>query len=96
VESFPPKPVNDDAGRVFCPAFGRVIDDGLCWECCMADHGGPTDTAEALRRWVVTSGQFESVADFQRVCAGCPQCAWRPTEVSKQAEPGTPPGRPSE
>lgn len=42
VESFPPKQVNDNAGRVFCPAFDRVIDDGLCWECCMADHGGPT------------------------------------------------------
>jgi hypothetical protein len=40
---FPPAPVNDEAGRVFCPAFGRVIDDGLCWECCMAEHGGPTD-----------------------------------------------------
>ena len=91
MDSFPPKPVNDEAGRVFCPAFSRVIDDGLCWECCMADHGGPTDTAEALRRWVVTSGQFESVADFQRVCAECPHCAWRTAEASKPAEPDAAP-----
>src|SRR5437763_1881526 len=72
VDNFPPNPENDEAGRVFCPAFGHVIDDGLCWECCMADQGGPTDTAEALREWVATSGRFKSVADFQRVCAGCP------------------------
>src|SRR5437870_2473886 len=48
-------------GRVFCPAFARVIDDGLCWECCMAGHGGPTDTAEELRRWIAESGRFASV-----------------------------------
>jgi hypothetical protein len=85
VGGFPPSPVNDEAGRVSCPAFGRVIDTGLCWECCMADHGGPTDTAESLRRWVVASGAFASVADFQRVCAGCPHCAWRAPEVDDGA-----------
>jgi uncharacterized protein (TIGR02996 family) len=75
---FPPNPVNDVAGRVFCPAFARVIDDGLCWESWMADHGGPTDRAEELRRWVTRSGRFASISDFQGVCAGCPHCAWRP------------------
>jgi hypothetical protein len=94
VESFPPKPVNAEPDRVFCPAFGRVIDDGLCWECCMADNGGPTDTAEALRRWVATAGRFASVADFQRVCAGCPHCEWRPEEMSDPAERGGAPDRP--
>jgi hypothetical protein len=91
VEYFPPKPVNDEAARVFCPALGRVIDDGLCWECCMADHGGPTDTAGALRRWVAASGRFQSVADFQRVCARCSHCAWRTAEVGRTAEPDTAP-----
>jgi uncharacterized protein (TIGR02996 family) len=75
---FPPNPVNGVEGRVFCPAFARVIDDGLCWECCMADHGGPTSTAEELRRWVAESGRFASVGAFQEVCAGCAHCAWRP------------------
>ncbi|MGF1583414.1 MAG: hypothetical protein ACFCD0_29180 [Gemmataceae bacterium] len=42
----------------------------------MADQVGPTDTAEELRRWVATSEVFSSVADFQRVCAKCPHCAW--------------------
>jgi hypothetical protein len=74
---FPPAAVNDESGRVFCPAFDRVIDDGLCWECCMAGQGGPTDTAEALRRWVARSGRYASVAEFQQVCADCPHCAWR-------------------
>jgi len=82
VENFPPVPVNDDANQVFCPAFDRVIDDGLCWECCMADQGGPSDTTEELRRWVVLSGRFASVADFQRVCANCSHCAWRSAESS--------------
>jgi hypothetical protein len=80
MDAFPPAPVNDEAGRVFCPAFGRVIDDGLCWECCMAEQGGPTDTAEDLRRWLAGSGRFASVAEFQQMCAGCPHCAWRPAE----------------
>jgi hypothetical protein len=73
---FPPLPVNDEAGRVFCPAFGHYIDNGLCYECSMADIIGPTDTAEQLRRWVAVSGRFGSVADFQRVCASCPYCPW--------------------
>jgi len=77
MDGFPRAPVNDEAGRVFCPAFAGVIDDGLCWECSMADHGGPTDTAEELRRWVRSSGRFASVAEFQQVCAGCPHCPWR-------------------
>jgi hypothetical protein len=80
MESFPPAAVNDEAGRVSCPAFGRMIDNGLCWECCMADEGGPADTAEELRRWVASSGRFASVLDFQQVCAGCPHCAWRVAE----------------
>src|SRR5262249_39772943 len=46
---FPSNPVNDAEERVFCPAFALVIDDGPCWECSMADQGGPTDTAEELR-----------------------------------------------
>jgi hypothetical protein len=85
VEGFPRAPVNDERGRVFCPAFARVIDDGFCWECCMADHGGPTDTAEHLRRWVASSSRFTSVADFQRVCASCPHCAWRLPESQGSA-----------
>ena len=85
MDGFPAAPVNEEAGRVWCPAFGWVIDDGLCWECCMADHGGPTDTAEELRRWVAASGRFASVADFQRVCASCPHCAWRLPESQGSA-----------
>jgi hypothetical protein len=94
MDGFPPPPVNGEAGRVSCPALGRVIDDGLCWECCMAGHGGPTDTAEELRRWVASSGRFASVADFQRVCASCPHCAWRPAGTGGPAERGTAPDRP--
>jgi hypothetical protein len=75
---FPGGSGNDDPDQVHCPAFGQRIAYGLCWECCMADNGGPTDTAEQLRQWVARSGRFRSVADFQRVCAGCPHCAWRP------------------
>jgi uncharacterized protein (TIGR02996 family) len=86
VDGFPRAPANDEPGRVFCPAFARVIDDGLCWECCMADQGGPTSTAEELRRWVARSGRFASVADFQQVCAGCPHCAWRPAETGQERE----------
>ena len=78
METFPPAPTNDAEGQVYCPGFGQMIDTGLCWECCMADHGGPADTAEELRRWVARSGRFASAADFQQVCAGCPHCAWRP------------------
>jgi hypothetical protein len=74
---FPPLPVNEEAQRVFCPAFGQSIDDGLCWECSMADQGGPGTTAEELRRWVAASGRFSSIADFQRVCARCRYCPWR-------------------
>jgi hypothetical protein len=87
VDSFPPTAMNDEASREFCPAFGLEIDKGLCWECCMADHGGPTDTAERLRAWVTLSSQFTSVADFQRVCAECQHCAWRPARWSTRAEP---------
>lgn len=83
---FPPNPVNDEAGRVFCPAFARIIDDGLCWECCMADHGGPTSTAEELRQWVARSGRFASVTAFQEVCAGCPHCAWRSAASDQEEE----------
>ena len=59
-----------------CPALGQVVAAGLCWECCMAGHGGPTDTAEWLSGWVAGSGRFPSLAEFQRVCASCAHCAW--------------------
>jgi hypothetical protein len=74
---FPPPPVNDEACRWLCPAFERVIDSGLCWECSMAGDGGPADTAEELTRWIARSDRYASVADFQVVCAGCAHCAWR-------------------
>jgi hypothetical protein len=76
---FPPVPLSDKGDQVFCPAFDRRIDDGLCWECCMAEQGGPTDTAAQLRRWVAESQRFASIAEFQQVCALCPHCAWRPS-----------------
>jgi uncharacterized protein (TIGR02996 family) len=60
-----------------CPAFGQRIADGLCWECCMAGHGGPASTTEWLRGWIAGSGRFGSLADFHRVCARCEHCAWR-------------------
>ncbi len=71
---FPPVPSNREANHVPCPAFNCIIDDGLCWECCMADRGGPADTAEELRRWIIMSNQFGSIAEFQEVCARCPYC----------------------
>jgi hypothetical protein len=77
MDGFLPAPAVDEAGRVWRPAFGPVIDGGLCWERCMADRGGPADTADALRRWVTASGRFASVGDFQQVCAGCPHSTWR-------------------
>ncbi len=87
-EAFPPPPVNDERHRWHCPAFGRVIDDGLCWECSMADHGGPTDTAEELRQWVAYT-TYGTIAGFQTVCAGCPHCPWprQPRGSATEAEP---------
>jgi uncharacterized protein (TIGR02996 family) len=81
---FPHYPVNGVESRVFCPAFAQVIDDGLCWECCMADQGGPTSTAEQLRCWVAESGRIASVRTFQEVCASCPNCAWRPATPAQR------------
>src|SRR5437879_1342547 len=78
MSSFPPAWINSLADRVPCPAFGKTIDAGLCWECAMADHGGPTDTAESLRRWIAETNRFSSVTDFQKVCAKCRYCPWQP------------------
>ena len=74
---FPAIPMGDKGNQVFCPAFDRHIDIGLCWECCMADQGGPTDTAVQLRNWIVDSQRFASIAEFQKVCALCEHCVWR-------------------
>lgn len=71
----PQLPEQDASDRWHCPAFDRVIESGLCWECSMAGHGGPSDTAEWLRRWAAGS-RFGSVAGFQAVCAGCPHRPW--------------------
>ena len=70
-KQFPPPPVNTENQRWHCPAFGCVIDDGFCWECSMADHVGPTDTAEKLRLWAQDT-PFSTVSGFQVICAGCP------------------------
>ncbi len=77
LRAFPPHPLNDGEGCWFCPGFGQVVDDGLCWECSMADQGGPTDTAEELRLWVKRSGRFGSIGEFQEICAKCIHCPWR-------------------
>ena len=71
-----PEPV--EADRWHCPAFDRIIEGGFCWECSMAEYGGPTDTAEWLRHWAAGSS-FGSVADFQAVCAFCPHRPWHPS-----------------
>lgn len=61
-----------------CPALERVIDGGLCWELAMAEHGGPVDAADDLRRWVAES-KYRTIAEFQSVCEGCSHCPWRRT-----------------
>jgi hypothetical protein len=80
---FPLPAVNAPESRYFCPAFGQVIDDGFCWECCMAGRGGPTDTAADLQAWIARTDCFESLADFQEVCGQCSHCAWFVNEKGK-------------
>lgn len=33
----------------YCPATEKEIAEGLCWEYCFVDKGGPIDTAYELR-----------------------------------------------
>ncbi len=65
-----------DDTRYHCPAIGSVIQEGLCWEYCMAGHGGPKDAAEELREYVEKSTKYTTVADFQQICASCEHCCW--------------------
>lgn len=88
MDGFPPAPVNDEASRWFCPAFGRVIDHGLCWECCFAGCGGPRDTAEALLEWIAESQRFRSLEDFHKVCTSCEHCQWSHDPSTSQS-PGS-------
>lgn len=65
-------------GGWHCPAVGKVIPDGLCWEYCFADDGGPTDTAAELKAWIAASGRFSSLSGFHEVCRTCAHCQWSP------------------
>lgn len=60
----------------FCPAVERVIDEGLCWEYCFADNGGPIDTAQELDIWIRHTKKFRGIEEFHRVCEICTHCQW--------------------
>jgi protein-S-isoprenylcysteine O-methyltransferase Ste14 len=85
---FPPAAVNDAESHWYCPAFGQVIDHGLCWECCFAGIIGPRDTKEYLIRWIKESGRFASLEEFHQVCESCEHCQWSREPESGRAESG--------
>lgn len=60
----------------FCPALEKLIDEGLCWELCFADAGGPTDTRDKLKKWIEKSKNYKDISDFHRICKSCEHCQW--------------------
>lgn len=66
----------DDYQKYYCPAMEIEISEGACWEYCFADNGGPTDTTNWLKKWITTTGKFETIADFHKVCKDCKHCQW--------------------
>lgn len=67
---------NDFESEYFCPAVGRKIDVGLCWEYCFVDNGAPMDTTQILKKWVTNTQIYNSIKDFHSVCEICSQCQW--------------------
>jgi hypothetical protein len=59
-----------------CPAIESEIEEGLCWEYCYAEIGGPIDTAHALRTWIKKTGKVNDIEDFHKVCENCTHCRW--------------------
>ncbi|WP_219836084.1 hypothetical protein [Paenibacillus sp. R14(2021)] len=68
--------VDEEEGEWFCPAVERVISEGLCWEYCFANNGGPTDTAQELDLWIRNTKKYKSIEEFQMVCDKCKHCQW--------------------
>lgn len=60
----------------YCPAVERVIDEGLCWEYCFADNGGPIDTANELDLWIRKTKKFRDIKELQKICVRCTHCQW--------------------
>jgi hypothetical protein len=54
----------------------KDINEGLCWEYCFADNGGPADTANELRKWIEETNRFIDIKDFHEVCENCVYCQW--------------------
>lgn len=61
----------------YCTAMEKKIDCGLCWEYCFVDNGGPTDTANELKKWIEKTNKFKSVNEFHEVCGDCVYCQWK-------------------
>lgn len=68
--------VHEEENEWFCPAVEKVIDEGLCWEYCFADNGGPIDTAQELDLWIQDTKKFRNIEEFQMVCDRCTHCQW--------------------
>ena len=60
----------------YCPAVEKEIDEGLCWKYCFADVGGPIDTTNDLKKWIIQSNRFTDIEGFHKVCGKCPHCQW--------------------
>ncbi|MDL2273393.1 hypothetical protein LJC34_02450, partial [Oscillospiraceae bacterium OttesenSCG-928-G22] len=59
-----------------CPACGKEINEGLCWEYCFAENSGPTDTVDDLKKWIKDTGSFKNVEEFHDICKDCAHCQW--------------------
>lgn len=65
---------NDKTDDYFCPATSKKIDEGLCWEYCFAEQGGPIDTTDKLKRWIAETAKYRNLQDFHNVCKICIHC----------------------
>jgi len=61
-------------GTWYCPAVEQEITDGLCWEYCFAERGGPTDAAGELVKWINKTKKYNSIEEFHKACEDCSYC----------------------
>ncbi|MNW67530.1 hypothetical protein D3C74_461230 [compost metagenome] len=69
--------VDEGEHEWFCPAFERVLNEGLCWEYCYANNGGPTDTVQELDSWIKNTMKFRNIDEFHTIfCDRCIHGKW--------------------
>lgn len=68
--------VEESNNSWFCPGTGDVIAEGLCWEYCFAENGGPIDTTEKLNAWIQQTKKYKDISEFHKVCENCTSCQW--------------------